>query len=81
MELLAKIPKEATTATVQGIKMQMIDKDTWKKMLWSGTEQQYSDCIMANGVFIISKQDGQLQSLYKVKDSPTEEMFRIFSDR
>lgn len=71
IELLAKIPLEASSAIVQGVEMQVIDHETWQEMLHSDPgRKQYHECLMANGFFIITKKNGSLQSLYKVKDSP-----------
>ena len=78
MELLMKIPKEATSATVQGIEMQMIDNETRLEMLRSNSEHVYSEAIYSNGLFMAIIKDGRLLTLYKVIGSPTEEMFRSF---
>lgn len=76
--LLMEIPKEATTATVQGVQMQMIDNATRQEMLRSDPGHTYSECILSNGLFITIIKDGQLRSLYKVKGSPTNEMIQTF---
>lgn len=78
MELLMEIPKEATTATVFGIKMQMIDNDTRLKMLQRKSGHMYSECILSNGLFLAGFKEGQLFSIYKVKGSPTNGMFQNF---
>lgn len=73
-----EIPKEATSATVQGVEMQMIDNETRLEMLRSKPANTYSEAIYSNGLFMAIINDGQLRSLYKVIGSPTDEMFRSF---
>lgn len=80
IQQLANIPPEATTATIHGVKMQIIDNNKWQEIRRSDPEQKkYSECLMANGIFIIAKQNGLLHTLYKVKNSPTEETFQKFN--
>ncbi len=68
MELLMEIPKGATSATVQGVAMQMIDNNTRQKMLQSDPQDDHiHECILANGIFIADMRDCQLLSLYKVR--------------
>ena len=78
MELLMKIPKEAITATIQGVEMQMIDNETRLEMIRSNPEHTYSEAIYSNGLFMAIIKNGQLLTLYKVIDSPTGEILRNF---
>lgn len=75
--MLLEIPKDCISYTIQGIEMQIIDNSTRLQMLQSDPEgTRYSECIMANGIFIAVIENDSLVSLYKVKGSPTNEMIR-----
>lgn len=64
-----RIPKEATTATVKGIEMQMIDNNKRLALLKSDPEDSHiHQCALANGIFLADIQNGQLLSLYKIDD-------------
>lgn len=55
IELLAKIPLDASSATVQGVEMQVIDHATWQEMLHADPgRQQYHECLMAKCSGILS---------------------------
>lgn len=65
-ELLA-IPADATNATVQGVKMQIISAEQANKMLEADTNNEKThECIMKNGRFIFESENGKLKTLYKV---------------
>lgn len=63
-----QLPAEATTATIQGVKMQIIDNDTRQSLLQSDPEDEHiHECILSSGTFIADMKNGQLLALYKVK--------------
>ena len=65
-ELLA-IPADATNATVQGVKMQIISAEQANKMLEAGTnDEKTHECILKNGRFLFESENGKLKTLYKV---------------
>ena len=69
LELLMQIPKECTKITIQGIEMQIINKETQERILATqiaGT--QIHDCTLANGTFLFTTRNHALSSLYKVID-------------
>lgn len=66
-ELLSEIPKDCVEFEVLGIKMQIIDAVTQKRMLDSDSyDHHYHQCILENGTFLFTVQDGNLQTLLKV---------------
>lgn len=68
LEQLRQLPAEATTATIQGVEMQIIDNDTRQSLLQSDPDDQHiHECILSNGTFIADMQNGQLIALYKVR--------------
>ena len=65
-ELLA-IPADATTATIQGVEMQIISSDQADKMLEADTnDEKTHECILKNGRFLFESENGELTTLYKV---------------
>ena len=67
-ELLA-IPADATTATIQGVEMQIISADQADKMLEADTnDEKTHECILKNGRFLFESENGELKALYKVQD-------------
>lgn len=65
-ELLA-IPADATTATIQGVEMQIISADQADKMLEADTNNEKThECILKNGRFLFESENGELTTLYKV---------------
>ena len=67
-ELLA-IPADATTATIQGVEMQIISADQADKMLEADTnDEKTHECILKNGRFLFESENGELTTLYKVHD-------------
>ena len=67
-ELLA-IPADATTATIQGVEMQIISADQADKMLEADTnDEKTHECILKNGRFLFESVNGELKALYKVQD-------------
>ena len=65
-ELLA-IPADATNATVQGVKMQIISAEQANKMLEAGTnDEKTHECILKNGRFLFESENGKLKTPYKV---------------
>lgn len=68
---LMKIPREATSASIRGIQMQMIDEQKRQVLLQSDPEDKHiHEYFLANGTFLADIQDGNLLSLYKVEYSP-----------
>ena len=56
-ELLA-IPADATTATIQGVKMQIISADQADKMLEADTnDEKTHECILKNGRFLFESEN------------------------
>lgn len=67
LELLLALPKNCTHTTVQGIELQLINSADRDKLLQSDPDGiYYHECILANGTFIFTKENGNLHSLYKV---------------
>ena len=65
-ELLA-IPADATTATIQGVEMQIISAEQANKMLNADAEDEKThECILKNGRFLFESENGKLKALYKV---------------
>ena len=67
-ELMA-IPADATTATIQGVEMQIISADQADKMLEADTnDEKTHECILKNGRFLFESENGKLTTLYKVQN-------------
>ncbi|MBP3644056.1 MAG: hypothetical protein J6J22_05340 [Alistipes sp.] len=67
-ELMA-IPADATTATVQGVEMQIISADQANKILETDTnDERIHECILKNGRFLFESENGKLTTLYKVQN-------------
>ena len=67
-ELLA-MPADATTATVQGVEMQIISADQADKMLDADEKDERThECILKNGRFLFESENGDLKALYKAQD-------------
>lgn len=67
-ELLA-IPADATTATVQGVGMQITSADQADKMLDADEKDERThECILKNGRFLFESENGELKALYKAQD-------------
>ena len=67
-ELMA-IPVDATTATIQGVEMQIISADQADKMLEADTnDEKTHECILKNGRFLFESENGKLTTLYKVQN-------------
>ena len=67
-ELLA-IPADATTATIQGVEMQIISADQADKMLEAdANDEKTHECVLKNGRFLFESENGELKALYKVHD-------------
>ena len=76
-ELMA-IPADATTATIQGVEMQIISIEQADKMLDADSSgentHEYSsgenthECILKNGRFLFESDNGKLTTLYKVQN-------------
>lgn len=59
---------DATTATIQGVAMQVIDETTRQSLLQSDPEDTHiHECTLSNGTFIADMQHGRLIALYKVR--------------
>lgn len=69
LEVLTKIPSDATSATVQGVQMQIIDSGYARTLLDSDPDDnKIHECILSNGRFLFETDNGNLKSLFKVKD-------------
>lgn len=67
-ELMA-IPADATTATIQGIEMQIISTEQADKMLEADTnDERIHECLLKNGRFLFESENGKLTTLYKVQN-------------
>lgn len=67
-ELMA-IPSDATTATVQGVEMQIISSERADKMLDADTNDENThECLLKNGRFLFESESGKLTTLYKVQN-------------
>ena len=67
-ELMA-IPADATTATIQGVEMQIISTEQADKMLDADSSgEKTHECILKNGRFLFESENGEIKSLYKVQD-------------
>lgn len=65
-ELMA-IPADATTATIQGVEMQIISTEQADKMLDADSSgEKTHECILKNGRFLFESDNGELKALYKV---------------
>ena len=78
-ELLA-IPADATTATIQGVEMQIISAEQADQMLKTvisneraemllnndAEDEKTHECILKNGRFLFESENGELKALYKV---------------
>ena len=65
-ELLA-IPADATSATVQGVEMQIISVEQADKMLEAdANDEKIHECLLKNGRFLFASEDSKLKTLYKV---------------
>ena len=64
---LMVIPADATTATIQGVEMQIISTEQADKMLEADkNDEKTHECILKNGRFLFESENGELKSLYKV---------------
>lgn len=67
-ELLA-IPVDATTATVQGVEMQIVSAEQADKMLNAdANDEKIHECMLQNGRFLFETEKSELKSLYKVQE-------------
>ena len=67
-ELMA-IPANATTATIQGVEMQIIPAEQANRMLDAdSTDEKIHECILQNGRFLFESGNGRLTTLYKVQN-------------
>lgn len=67
-ELMA-IPADASTATIQGIEMQIISTEQADKMLEADTnDERIHECLLKNGRFLFESENGKLTTLYKVQN-------------
>ena len=68
LEQLMQLPPDATSATIQGIVMQLIDEATRQTLLQSDPDDtRFHECILSNGIFIADMPSGKLLALYKVQ--------------
>lgn len=69
LDKLLAIPADATTATVQGVEMQIISANQADKMLEADTnDEKTHECILKNGRFLFESDNGKLTTLYKVQN-------------
>ena len=69
LDELLPIPADATTATIQGVEMQIISTEQADKMLEADTKDVTThECILKNGRFLFESENGKLTTLYKVQD-------------
>ncbi len=67
-ELMA-IPADTSTATVQGVEMQIISTEQADKILNADTNNdKVHECILQNGRFLFESENNKLKTLYKVQD-------------
>ena len=67
-ELMA-IPADATTATIQGVEMQIISTEQADKMLDADSSgEKTHECILKNGRFLFESENCKLKALYKLQD-------------
>ncbi|WP_289764416.1 hypothetical protein [uncultured Duncaniella sp.] len=67
LEELMRVPLNATSATIQGIQMQVIDEYQARAMLNSDINDDFiHECILANGHFLFEMVEGTLKTLFKV---------------
>lgn len=67
LEQLSEIPKECTQTSIQGVEMQTIDFITKEQLLGKDPDDTcFHECILSNGTFIFTANNGILTSLYKV---------------
>lgn len=67
-ELMA-IPADATTATVQGVEMQIISVEQADKILEADSSgEKIHECLLKNGRFLFESESGKLTTLYKVQN-------------
>ena len=69
LDELLPIPADATTATIQGVEMQVISAEQVDKMLEADTnDEKTHECILKNGRFLFESENGKLTTLYKVQN-------------
>lgn len=67
LEQLSEIPKECTQTRIQGVKMQIIDFAAKEQLIGKDPDDTcFHECILSNGTFIFTANNGILTSLYKV---------------
>ncbi len=67
LDELLKIPADATSATIEGVEMQVIDAGYAKSLLESDPNcENIHECQLANGRFVFESREGKLIALYKV---------------
>ena len=67
-ELMA-IPADATTATIQGVEMQIISTEEADKMLDADSSgEKTHECILKNGRFLFESENGKITTLYRVQN-------------
>lgn len=68
LEQLMQLPPDTTSATIQGVALQIIDEATRQTLLQSDPDDvRFHECILSNGIFIADMPDGTLLALYKVQ--------------
>ncbi len=67
LDELLKIPADATSATIEGVEMQIIDAEHAQSILDTDPSgEKILECQLANGRFIYESECGKLKTLYKV---------------
>lgn len=66
---LITVPADATSATVQGIAMQVIDEERARAILAADPNDDIvHECWLANGHFLFECEQGRLKALFKVQN-------------
>ena len=69
LEELMRIPSDATSATVQGVEMQIIDEKRAQTMLDADPDDDaIHECILSNGHFLFETEGHELKALFKVRN-------------
>lgn len=69
LDKLLAIPADATTATVQGVEMQIVSAEQADKMLNAdANDKKIHECMLQNGRFLFETDNSELKSLYKVQE-------------
>jgi len=63
-----QLSPDTTSATIQGVALQIIDEKARQSLLQSDPDDiRLHECILSNGTFVADMPDGKLIALYKVQ--------------